>query len=48
MTIFTTPSVVIWFSTGNLGIFATLFYVFTMRVAELGKIVMRNYSLQII
>ena len=31
MATFTTPSVVIWFSTGTLGIFATLFYVFTMR-----------------
>ena len=30
--IFTTPSVVIWFSTGTLGIFAPLVYVFTMRV----------------
>ena len=29
---FTTLSVVIWFSTGTLGIFATLVYVFTMRV----------------
>ena len=32
MAIFTTPSVVIWFSMGTLGIFATLVYVFTMRV----------------
>ena len=32
MAIFTELSVVIWFSTGPLGIFATLFYVFTMRV----------------
>ena len=32
MAIFTTLSVVIWFSTGTLGIFATFFYVFTMRV----------------
>ena len=32
MTIFTTLSVVIWFSTGTLEIFATLVYVFTMRV----------------
>ena len=32
MAIFTTPSVVIWISTGILGIFATLVYVFTMRV----------------
>ena len=32
MAIFTTLSVVIRFSTGSLGIFATLFYVFTMRV----------------
>ena len=30
--IFTTLSVVIWFSTGTLGIFATLVYVFTMCV----------------
>ena len=30
--IFTTLSVVIWFSTGTVGIFATLVYVFTMRV----------------
>ena len=32
MAFFTTPSVVIWFSTGPLGVFATLVYVFTMRV----------------
>ena len=32
MVIFATLSVVIWFSTGTLGIFATLVYVFTMRV----------------
>ena len=32
MAIFTTLSVVIWFSTGTLGIFAKLVYVFTMRV----------------
>ena len=32
MAIFTTRSVVIWFSTGNLEIFATLVYVFTMHV----------------
>ena len=32
MIIFTTLSVVIWFSTGTPGIFATLIYVFTMRV----------------
>ena len=32
MAIFTTPSVVIWFSTSTLGIFATLVYVFTMRM----------------
>ena len=32
MAIFTTLSVVIWFSTGTLEIFATLVYVFTMRV----------------
>ena len=32
MAIFTTLSVVIRFSTGTLGIFATLVYVFTMRV----------------
>ena len=32
MAIFTTPSVVIYFSTGILEIFATLVYVFTMRV----------------
>ena len=32
MAIFTTPNVVIWFSTGTLFIFATLVYVFTMRV----------------
>ena len=32
MAIFTTPSVVIWFSTGTLGIFATLVSVFTKRV----------------
>ena len=30
--IFTTLSVVIWFSTGTPGMFATLVYVFTMRV----------------
>ena len=32
MAIFTTLSVIIWFSMGTLGIFATLVYVFTMRV----------------
>ena len=32
MAIFTILSVVIWFSTGTLGIFATLAYVFTMRM----------------
>ena len=32
MAIFTTLSVVIWFSMATLGIFATLVYVFTMRV----------------
>ena len=32
MTIFTTLSMVIRFSMGTLGIFATLVYVFTMRV----------------
>ena len=32
MVIFTTPSVVIWFSTGTLRIFATLVYVLTMHV----------------
>ena len=32
MAIFTTLSAIIWFSTGTLGIFATLVYVFTMRV----------------
>ena len=32
MAIFATLSVVIWFSTSTLGIFATLVYVFTMRV----------------
>ena len=32
MAIFTKVSSVIWFSTGTLGIFATLVYVFTMHV----------------
>ena len=32
MAIVTTLSVVIWFSTGTLGIFATLVYLFNMRV----------------
>ena len=32
MAVFTTRSVVIWFSTGTLGILAALVYVFTMRV----------------
>ena len=32
MAIFTTLSVVIYFSMGTLGIFATVIYVFTMRV----------------
>ena len=32
MAIFTGLSVVNWFSTGTLGIFATLVYVFTMRL----------------
>ena len=35
MAIFTTLSVVIWFSTGNLGIFTTLVYVFTMRIYDI-------------
>ena len=34
MAIFTTLSVVIWFSTGTLEIFATLVYVFIMRVRK--------------
>ena len=34
MAIFTTRSVVIWFSTSTLEIFATLVYVFTIRVVE--------------
>ena len=33
MAIFTTLSMVVWFSAGTPGIFATLVYVFTMRVA---------------
>ena len=37
MAIFTTLSVVIWFSTGTLGIFATLIYVFTIRHTEYGN-----------
>ena len=32
MAIFTTLSVIMWFSTGTVGIFATLSYVFTMSV----------------
>ena len=32
MAVFTTLSVVIWFPTGTLGIFATLVYIFTMRM----------------
>ena len=32
MATFTTLSVVIWFSTGTLEIYATLVYIFTMRV----------------
>ena len=32
MATFTILGIVIWFSTGTLGIFATLVYVFTMRV----------------
>ena len=32
MAIFTTLSVVIWFSMGTLGLFATLVYVFTIRM----------------
>ena len=32
MVIFTTLSVVIWFTTGTLGIFTTLVYVLTMRM----------------
>ena len=35
MAIFTIHSVVIWFSTGTLGIFATLVYLFTMRVRRI-------------
>ena len=37
MAIFTTLSVVIRFSTGPLGIFATLIYVFTIRHTEYGN-----------
>ena len=40
MAIFTTRSVVTWFSTGTLGIFATLVYVFTMRVIIYDKLSM--------
>ena len=36
MAMFTTLSVVIWFSTGTLGIIATLVYVFTMRMVIYG------------
>ena len=36
MAIFTTLSVVIWFSTGTLEIFSTLVYVFTMHVVIYG------------
>ena len=35
MAIFTTLSVVIWFSTGTLGILATRVYVFTMRIYDI-------------
>ena len=34
MAIFTTLSVVIWFTTGTLGTFATLVYVFIMHVVK--------------
>ena len=37
MVIFTTLSVVIWFSTGTLGIFSTLAYVFTGRGQNLER-----------
>ena len=40
MAIFTTLSVVIWFSTGTLGIFATLVYAFTMHVVIYVKLSM--------
>ena len=36
MAIFTTRSVVLWFSTAILGIFATLVYVITMRMVIYG------------
>ena len=48
MAIFTTLSVVIWFSTGTLGIFATLVYIFTMRVVIyniLSMAIMPHYRL---
>ena len=38
MAIITTRSVVIWFSTGTRGIFATLVYVFTMRMVIYDKL----------
>ena len=40
MAIFTTLSVVIWFSTGTLRILATLVYVFTRRVVMYGMLIM--------
>ena len=40
MAIFTTLSVVIWFSTGTLEIFATLVYGFTMRLVIYDTLIM--------
>ena len=40
MAVFTTLIVVMWLSTGTLGIFATLVYVFTMRVVIYGMVSM--------
>ena len=44
MAFFTTRSVVIWFSTGTLEIFATFMYVFTMRVVVICNIRHTEYG----
>ena len=44
MEIFTTLSVAIWFSTDTLGIFSTLFYVYTMCVAVYDILSMAIFS----
>ena len=48
MAIFTTLSVVIWFSTGTLGIFATLVYIFTKTYDILSMAIITTQSASIL